>query len=73
MVPTNVELYVTQLPSSSSHPSEEHEPLKTEVAPNNTASSIAVGTLQIRLAIHKVSLLFLLLLQNQTGIGLIFV
>lgn len=63
---------LAQLPSSSSHQSEEYEPLKTEVAPNNNASSKAVGTLQIRLTNHKIPLLSLLSLQNKTGIWVYF-
>lgn len=61
---------LAQLPSSSSHQSEEHEPLKTEVAPNN-ARSMTIDTLQLRLSIHKISLLSLLSPQNW-NIGLIF-
>lgn len=58
---------LAELPSSSSHRSKEREPLKTEVAPNNNTSSKAVGTLQIRMTIHKIHN-SLFPLQNKTGI-----
>lgn len=57
---------LAQLPSSSSHQSEEHEPLRTGVAPDNNSSSMAVDTLQIRLTIHKTSLISVPPLQNKT-------
>lgn len=59
---------LAQLLSAFSHQSKEHEPLKTEVAPNNNTNSMAAGTLQIRLIIHKISTLSSLSLKKNAGI-----
>lgn len=64
---------LAQLPSSSSQQSEEHVPLKTEVVSNSNASSMAVGTLQIRLIIHKEISSFLTSSKRNWNIGLILV
>lgn len=56
---------LAQLLSSPLQQSEEHEALKTEVASNSNASSMAVGTLQIRLNRHKSYLLPYLLFRKK--------
>lgn len=59
---------LAQLPTAFSHQSKEHQPLKSEVAPNNNTNSMAAGTLQIRLIIHRISTLSSLSLEKNPGI-----